>query len=114
MLEREQHLTQLDGLAAAAAHELGTPLSTIVLISRELEQSVAPDSPMAADLTHAARAGAALPRNPRQDLAALDSAGAPFDRMPVSTLIEESVAPHRDFGIDDQGADRGDRGSPSR
>ena len=28
VLTREQHLTQLDGLAAAAAHELGTPLST--------------------------------------------------------------------------------------
>ena len=39
VLAREQHLTQLDGLAAAAAHELGTPLSTIFLISRELEQS---------------------------------------------------------------------------
>src|SRR3954449_10164987 len=37
VLTREQHLTQLDGLAAAAAHELGTPLSTIFLISRELE-----------------------------------------------------------------------------
>src|SRR5829696_10258487 len=34
VLAREQHLTQLDGLAAAAAHELGTPLSTIFLISR--------------------------------------------------------------------------------
>src|SRR3954451_13893993 len=40
VLTREQHLTQLDGLAAAAAHELGTPLSTIFLISRELEKSV--------------------------------------------------------------------------
>ncbi len=39
VLAREQHLTQLDGLAAAAAHELGTPLSTIVLISRELERT---------------------------------------------------------------------------
>src|SRR3954451_15848625 len=29
VLTREQHLTQIDGLAAAAAHELGTPLSTI-------------------------------------------------------------------------------------
>src|SRR5215831_9386331 len=29
VLAREQHLSQLDGLAAAAAHELGTPLSTI-------------------------------------------------------------------------------------
>src|ERR1700736_4479473 len=29
VLTREQHLTQLDGLAAGAAHELGTPLATI-------------------------------------------------------------------------------------
>src|SRR5262245_7480939 len=29
VLTREQHLSQLDGLAAAAAHELGTPLATI-------------------------------------------------------------------------------------
>src|ERR1700752_3879431 len=40
VLTREQHLTQLDGLAAAAAHELGTPLSTIFLISRELEKAI--------------------------------------------------------------------------
>ena len=50
VLTREQHLTQLDGLAAAAAHELGTPLSTIFLISRELEKAVPDDSPLAADL----------------------------------------------------------------
>ena len=29
----------------------------------------------------------------------LSSTGAPFDRMPLSTLVEEAVAPHRDFGI---------------
>src|SRR3978361_1865861 len=50
VLTREQHLTQLDGLAAAAAHELGTPLSTIVLISRELERSLADSGPFAADI----------------------------------------------------------------
>ena len=36
VLAREQHLSQLDGLAAAAAHELGTPLATITLIAKEL------------------------------------------------------------------------------
>ena len=34
----EQHLSQLDGLAAAAAHELGTPLSTISVIAKELDE----------------------------------------------------------------------------
>src|SRR5229473_2371242 len=38
VLAREQHLSQLDGLAAAAAHELGTPLATSTLI----EEVVAP------------------------------------------------------------------------
>src|SRR5206468_2674094 len=50
ILTREQHLTQLDGLAAAAAHELGTPLSTIFLISRELENSLQDNSLLAGDI----------------------------------------------------------------
>ena len=45
-----EHLTRIDGLAAAAAHELGTPLSTIFLISRELEKSVNGNEQLAADL----------------------------------------------------------------
>jgi two-component system sensor histidine kinase RegB len=35
VLAREQHLSQLDGLAAAAAHELGTPLGTIAVLAEE-------------------------------------------------------------------------------
>src|SRR5690606_12144444 len=38
VLAREQHLSALDGLAAAAAHELGTPLATIALVAKELER----------------------------------------------------------------------------
>jgi two-component system sensor histidine kinase RegB len=30
----------------------------------------------------------------------LSSTGAPFDRMKLSELMEEVVAPHRDFGVD--------------
>src|SRR5437016_3619011 len=41
VLAREQHLSQLDGLAAAAAHELGTPLSTITVIATDLERAIA-------------------------------------------------------------------------
>src|SRR6056297_450018 len=40
VLAREQRLHALDGLAAAAAHELGTPLATIALISQELKRDL--------------------------------------------------------------------------
>src|SRR5438445_905476 len=98
VLTREQHLTQIDGLAAAAAHELGTPLSTIFLISRELEKTVNDDNPLAADLK-TLREQAQRCRDILAKIAQLSATGAPFDRMPLSTLIEEVVAPHRDFGV---------------
>ncbi len=98
VLTREQHLTQLDGLAAAAAHELGTPLSTIVLISRELERSVTDGSPFAADIK-TLREQAQRCRDILSKITQLSASGAPFDRMPLSTLIEEIVAPHRDFDV---------------
>jgi two-component system, sensor histidine kinase RegB len=94
---REQHLTQLDGLAAAAAHELGTPLSTIFLISRELEQALR-DSQLAGDIK-TLREQAQRCRDILGKITQLSATGAPFDRMPLSTLIEETVAPHRDFGV---------------
>jgi two-component system sensor histidine kinase RegB len=42
VLERQNHLSQLDGLAAAAAHELGTPLATITVVTRELSKASLP------------------------------------------------------------------------
>jgi two-component system sensor histidine kinase RegB len=111
VLAREQHLTQLDGLAAAAAHELGTPLSTIVLVSRELEKAIAEgtqinsqaslqgSSQIAADIK-TLREQAQRCRDILSKITQLSSTGAPFDRMKLSTLIEETVAPHRDFGVD--------------
>ncbi len=50
VLAREQHLSALDGLAAAAAHELGTPLATIALVAKELEREMPPGSPYAEDI----------------------------------------------------------------
>jgi two-component system, sensor histidine kinase RegB len=99
VLAREQLLTQLDGLAAAAAHELGTPLSTIVLISRELERQFAENNQASADIK-TLREQAQRCRDILSKITQLSATGAPFDQMKLSTLIEETVAPHRDFGVE--------------
>jgi two-component system sensor histidine kinase RegB len=49
-LAREQQLSALGGLAAAAAHDLGSPLATIAVTARELANSVPEDSPLAEDV----------------------------------------------------------------
>lgn len=98
VLAREQHLTQLDGLAAAAAHELGTPLSTIAVIAKELEHALSSSSPHIEDI-RLLREQAARCRDILAKLTNLSSGLEPFDRLPLMTLIEEVVAPHRNFGI---------------
>jgi len=98
VLAREQHLSQLDGLAAAAAHELGTPLSTISVIAKELENAIASDAPHGDDV-RLLREQAKRCRDILGKLTELSANGEPFDRMPLSALIEEVVAPHRNFGV---------------
>jgi two-component system sensor histidine kinase RegB len=98
-LAREQHLSQLDGLAAAAAHELATPLSTITVIAKELQRALPADSPLADDV-RVLREQTGRCREILSKLTELDASGAPFDQMKLSTLIEEVVAPHRNFGIE--------------
>src|SRR5947209_7943038 len=98
VLAREQHLSQLDGLAAAAAHEIGTPLSTIAVVAKELQHALGPDSPHAEDVK-LLREQAQRCRDILGKLSALPSGWAPFERVRLSALIEEVVAPHRNFGI---------------
>jgi len=50
VLARAQHLSQIDGLAAAAAHELGTPLATVALVVREMAAHPSPVEGFADDL----------------------------------------------------------------
>ena len=98
MLAREQHLSQLDGLAAAAAHELGTPLSTITVIAKELERSISDNSRHREDV-RLLREQAQRCREILAKITELPASGEPFGGMKLSGLIEEVVAPHRDFGV---------------
>jgi two-component system sensor histidine kinase RegB len=110
VLAREQHLSALDGLAAAAAHELGTPLATIALVARELEREL-PRNGSYADDIRLLREQTERCRSILGTLATLQAGDAPFDRMPLTLLVEEVVAPHRPFGIKidvDLPADRAD------
>ena len=109
VLAREQHLSQLDGLAAAAAHELATPMSTISVIAKELERAIASDAPHGDDV-RLLREQAARCRDIMAKLTELSSTpGEPFNRMPLTALIEEVIAPHRNFGVHIETIVSGDR-----
>ncbi|MEM7463380.1 MAG: ActS/PrrB/RegB family redox-sensitive histidine kinase [Pseudomonadota bacterium] len=99
VLQREQHLSLLDGLAAAAAHELGTPLATIALVSKEMQRELTVDSPLREDAM-LLRAQAERCREILQKLTSLSGEGeGHIGRMRLSSLMEEVASPHRDFGI---------------
>ena len=99
VLAREQHLTQLDGLAAAAAHELGTPLATITLVVKDLAKLLPDEGEAAADVALLAQEVQRC-RTILGKLASLgNETGTMLDRMTISLLVEEVVAPQRDFGI---------------
>jgi two-component system sensor histidine kinase RegB len=100
VLQREQHISALDGLAAAAAHELGTPLATIALVAREMERALGKDERFSEDVT-LLRTQSERCREILRQLTSLSSEGeAHMARQPFTSLIEETAAPHRDFGIE--------------
>jgi two-component system sensor histidine kinase RegB len=100
VLQREQHLSALDGLAAAAAHELGTPLATITLVAKEMERSLG-DDPRFGEDVRLLRSQSERCREILKRLTSLSSEGEEhLARLPLSSLIEEVTAPHRNFGID--------------
>ena len=49
-LAREQRMSALGALAAAAAHELGSPLSTIAVVAKEMLREIEPDDPLREDV----------------------------------------------------------------
>jgi two-component system sensor histidine kinase RegB len=99
-LAHEQQLAALGTLAAAAAHELGTPLSTIAVVAKELARDLPADSPIAEDIAliqsqcdRCRGILAELARKPE------DAEASPFDQLPLVQLIESAAQPHRIPGI---------------
>ena len=97
VLEREHHLSALDGLAAAAAHELATPLATIALVAKELQREMPPGAPHADDVA-LLRSQSQRCRDILARITSLSSEGdRHLARLPLSHLIEEVVEPYRAF-----------------
>jgi two-component system sensor histidine kinase RegB len=96
-LSRHEQLSALDGLAAAAAHELGTPLSTIALAAKEMRADV-PPGPLADDvdliISQSNRCKAILSK--LRNLGA--EAGDPFAALPLPELIAEVAQAHEGLG----------------
>jgi len=96
-LAREQKLTDLGGVVAAAAHELGTPLATIKLVSSELIDELGENEELKED--------ALLIREQadrcRDILRSMGRAGKEDHLMrqaPVETVVREASEPHLERG----------------
>lgn len=100
VLARAQRLSALDGLAAAAAHELGTPLGTISLVAKELQRGGLSAADMKEDLellrSQAERCKDILSRLSREP----KSEDAIYSRLPLHVLLDEIIAPHRDMDVE--------------
>ncbi len=96
-LDREQKISDLAGVVAATAHELGTPLATIKLASSELidelekEPGLREDAQLIYDQAdRCRRILQSMGRAGKDDLH--------VRQIPLSTLLVEAAEPHKDRG----------------
>jgi two-component system sensor histidine kinase RegB len=93
-LAREQTLSSVGALAAAAAHELGTPLGTIALVAKELARELPPDSDHGEDVqllnSQVARCREILARLTRDPGGGGDRA---FAEMPMRSMVMAAAEP---------------------
>jgi len=99
-LAREQQFSAMGTLAAAAAHELGSPLGTIAVVAGEIARELPDNSPIAEDIrllvseTHRCRdILAALAQRPEGDSVA-------FSQVPLSAVVEQSTDLHQTDDVD--------------
>jgi two-component system sensor histidine kinase RegB len=99
VLAREQRLSALGGLAAAAAHELGTPLSTIAVVAKEMARQAPPHGPLREDadllVSQAERCREILTRLTEEP----ETDDAVHARMTLLQFANEAIEPHLGAGI---------------
>jgi two-component system sensor histidine kinase RegB len=93
VLAREQRMSALGALAAAAAHELGTPLATIAVVAKEMAREV-PDGPLREDawllVAQAQRCRDILKRLAETP----DAVDEVHERMSLLQFVREVVEPY--------------------
>jgi len=98
VLAREQRLSALGALAAAAAHELGTPLATIAVVAKEMAREV-PEGPLRDDaellIAQAQRCRDILRRLGETPSDATDEV---HERMSLLQFVREVVEPYAKAG----------------
>jgi two-component system sensor histidine kinase RegB len=96
-MEREYSLTRLGGVVAAAAHEMGTPLATIKLVTAELAEELRDKPVYYEDLMlideQATRLKAIL-----RDMGRTGKDDLQSKTIPFTTLVEQAAEPHMDRG----------------
>ena len=112
-LAREQKLTDLGGVVAAAAHELGTPLATIKLTSSELVEELPEDSILRED-AELIREQADRCRDILRWMGRAGKDDLHMHQIPFETLVKDAAEPHLnrgkslifDFSPSDKNGDR--------
>jgi two-component system, sensor histidine kinase RegB len=99
VLAREQQLSALGALAAATAHELGTPLATIHLAAKEAGRTVKKDHPAREDVELIIEQSERCRMILKQISQRRHMTDAAMARATLPGLIDEATEPHRGAGI---------------
>ena len=92
-LAREQKLTDLGGVVAAAAHELGTPLATIKLVAAELMDELR-DHPALQEDARLIGEQADRCRDILRDMGRAGKDDLHLRQAPLSAVLREAAEPH--------------------
>ena len=97
-LSREQRRSAVGALAAAAAHELGSPLATIAVVANELKDDLPAEGPLREDITlllsQTDRCRQILTALSTRPMDSTTGADTTFDRLPLCTLLNDIAQAH--------------------